>query len=129
MTFPRFMAGLFSLLVLAAGPVRALDIQPYSQEALQGAQTAGKPVALHFHADWCSTCRVQERAFRDLKDDPQLKGISLLVVDYDNERALKRSLKVRSQSVIVVFQGDRETARLGGETRPDRIKTALLTAR
>jgi hypothetical protein len=28
----------------------------------------------------------------------------------------------------VVFRGRKETARIGGETKPEKIKTALLTA-
>ena len=48
-------------LMLFAGWAQALDIQPYTATALQQAQAAGKPVAVHFHADWCSTC-VNQRA-------------------------------------------------------------------
>lgn len=120
---------LFVLLLTVSGLARALDILPYTAAALQQAQAAGKPVAVHFHADWCSTCKAQERAFQAMKDDPALKGIALLVANYDTERDLKKATKVRSQSVVVVFKGDKETARLGGETQPDKLKTALLTAR
>lgn len=125
----NLMISLFFLLMSVSGLARALDIQPYSAAALQQAQAAGKPVAVHFHADWCSTCRAQERAFREMKDDPQLKDVLLLVAHYDDERELKAAMKVRAQSVIVVFRGDKETARLGGDTKPAKIKTALLTAR
>jgi len=115
--------------LLLPGLARALDIQPYTAAGLQQAQAAGKPVAVHFHADWCSTCKAQERAFRAIKDDPDLKDIALLVAHYDDERDLKRAMNVRSQSVIVIFKGMKETARLGGETKPAKIKAALLTAR
>jgi len=124
----RLMIPLFFLLLTVSGLARALDIQPYTAAALQQAQAAGKPVAVHFHADWCSTCKAQEQAFSGLRGDPQLKGITLLVANYDNERELKKTMNVRSQSVVVVFRGSKETARIGGETKPDKIKTALLTA-
>lgn len=117
-----------SLLLTASGLARAIDIQPYTATALQQAQAASKPVAVHFHADWCSTCKAQERVFRDIKDDPELKEMTLLVANYDEERELKRAMSVRAQSVIVVFKGNKETTRLGGETKPASIKTALLTA-
>ncbi|MDX9994776.1 MAG: thioredoxin family protein [Rhodocyclaceae bacterium] len=115
--------------LLLPGLARALYIQPYTAAGLQQLQTAGKPAAVHFHADWCSTCKAQERAFREIKDDPELKDVALLVAHYDDERDLKRAMNVRSQSVIVVFKGAKETARLGGETQPAKIKAALLTAR
>lgn len=107
---------------------RALDIQPYTANSLQQAQAAGKPVAVHFHADWCSTCKAQEQVFKNLQADPQLNGITLLVAHYDNERDLKKAMNVRAQSVVVIFRGSKETARLGGETKADKIKAALLTA-
>jgi len=123
------MTALFVLLASVSGLARSIDIKPYSQDALTRAQAAGNPVALHFHAAWCSTCKAQEKAFKGLKDDPQLQGITLLVVDYDAERQLKRTLKVRSQSVIIVFRGNQETTRVGGETQAEKLKAALLTAR
>jgi thiol:disulfide interchange protein len=95
---------------------------------LQRAQTAGMPVAVHFHADWCSTCKAQEKAFAALRSDPALKGMTVLVADYDKERELKQAMNVRSQSVVVVFKGSKETARVGGETKPEKIKAALATA-
>ena len=115
-------------LLLAAGLARALDIAPYSAAALQQAQAAGTPVALHFHADWCPTCKAQADAFRALSADPQLKPVTLLVADYDKERDLKKTLGVRSQSVLIVFKGAKETARSGGETTPEKLKAALATA-
>ena len=117
----------FPLLALSS-LARALDIQPYTANSLQQAQAAGKPVAVHFHADWCSTCKAQEQVFKNLQADPQLNGITLLVAHYDNERDLKKAMNVRAQSVVVIFRGSEETARLGGETKPDKIKAALLTA-
>jgi thiol-disulfide isomerase/thioredoxin len=124
----KLMIPVFFLLLAVSGLARALDIQPYTANALQQAQASGKPVAVHFHADWCSTCKAQEQAFNSLRGDPQLKGITLLVANYDNERELKQAMNVRSQSIVVVFRGKKETARIGGETKPEKIKAALVTA-
>lgn len=124
----KLMIPVFVLLLAVSGLARALEIQPYTANALQQAQAAGKPVAVHFHADWCPTCKAQEKAFNGLRGDPQLKGITLLVANYDNERELKKAMSVRSQSVVVVFRGSKETARIGGETKPAKIKAALVTA-
>ena len=115
-------------LMMASGLTHALDIQPYAAEKLQKAQAAGKPVALHFHANWCPTCKAQEKAFQSLKADHQLQAATLLVVNYDQERDLKKTLGVRSQSVVIVYKGQRETARIGGETDPAKLKAALTSA-
>ncbi len=38
-----------------------LDAQPFSEAALAQARTSGKPVFAYFTADWCLTCKVNER--------------------------------------------------------------------
>lgn len=127
------MKSLTRLLAAAAlfafsGLASALDIQPYTAAGFQQAQAAGKPVALHFHADWCPTCKAQAQAFRELQADPQLKDMTLLVAHYDDERELKKALNIRAQSMLVVFKGTKETARSGGETKPAKLKAVLQSA-
>ncbi len=106
----------------------ALDIQPFSPELLASEQKAGKVVALHFHADWCPTCRAQERVFSAWKGDSAVPG-TLLIVNYDNERGLRRKLGVRTQSTVIVYKGAAEKARVAGDTDPLALRAALLAAR
>lgn len=122
---PRLFAlACFGLVSFTA---QALEIQPYTPAALSTAQQAGKPVALHFHADWCPTCRAQEKSFQGLKADKEL-DLTLLVVDYDKERELKKQLNVRAQSTVIVYKGAKETARSGGETDAAKLKALLKSA-
>ncbi len=114
-------------LLLGTTSAQALEIRPYSPDALAAARKADGPVALHFHASWCPTCRAQEKVFNDLKPDASL-ALPLLVVDYDKERALKQQLKVHTQSTVIVYRGDKETARVAGETDPAKLKAALQSA-
>lgn len=116
------------LLALNTSLAIALDVQPYSAKAFAELQQAGQPVALHFHADWCPTCRAQEKLFNGWKGDAAVPG-TLLVANYDSERELKKQYGVRSQSTVIVFKGDKETARLGGETDTAKLRAALQTAR
>ena len=105
----------------------ALTITPYSAETFATLQTAGAPVALHFHADWCPTCRAQAKSLDALKADPSLQ-LTVLMVDYDKETTLKKQLNVRSQSTFIVFRGVAEKARQIGETAPDAIRKTLGAA-
>lgn len=125
MTLARLIA--LSALTFAASFAHALTIAPYSATALAAAQKAGDPVAVHFHATWCSTCKAQDRAFNELQADPTLK-LTVLQADYDTEGDLKKQMKVRSQSTLIVFRGSAERARSSGDTQPDRLKALLKTA-
>lgn len=118
---------LSAFLALGAMASHALDIQPYSAAALTQAQKADKPVALHFHADWCPTCRAQEKVLQDLKSEAGL-DLTVLVANYDTEKELKRRFNVRAQSTLVVLHGNKETYRVVGDTSAGGIRGALKSA-
>jgi thioredoxin 1 len=112
----------------SAFAAHALEVKPYTAQALADAQKAGKPVALHFHADWCPTCVAQSKSLTTLKADASLKPVTVLVVDYDKEKDVRKANKVRAQSTFVVFKGAAEVARSGGDTDADKIKATLVKA-
>lgn len=105
----------------------AVQTQAYSPELLKSVQEQGKPVALHFHADWCSTCKAQEKVLEKLKEEPGLE-ILVLIVDYDKEKDLRKNLKVRYQSTFIVYKGKTETTRILGDTDENKIRSGLKTA-
>ena len=116
-----------ALIVGAATLSQALEINPYTAAALAAAQKANKPVAVHFHADWCPTCRAQEKVLQTLKTEPGL-DLTVMVANYDTEKDLKRRFNVRAQSTLVVLRGQQEWARLVGDTSADSIRQALKAA-
>ena len=113
--------------LLASSWSYAINVVPYSSEALAKLQNAGEPVALHFHAEWCPTCKAQAKSLESLKADPSL-NLTVLSVDYDKETALKKQLHVRSQSTFIVYRGAAEKARQIGETSPEAIRKTLSSA-
>lgn len=115
-------------LTVSASLALALDIQPYSPETLAAKQKAGEAVALHFHADWCPTCRAQEKVFNGWKGDAAVPG-TLLIVNYDKERELKRQLGVRTQSTVIAYKGGKESGRLAGDTDPKALRAVLDSAK
>ena len=115
------------LLAFGALVSHALEIKPYSAAALAQAQRANQSVAVHFHADWCPTCRAQMSALQQLKSEKGL-DITVLVANYDTEKDLKLRFKVRAQSTLVVMHGDVETERLVGDTSRLGILQALKSA-
>jgi thioredoxin 1 len=116
----------FALMFMALA-ARALSFEPYTPEALEAAQKAGKAVAVHFHADWCPTCKLQQKSFAKLQAERSLP-LTVLVADYDKVRELKRVMNVRQQSTLVVFRGGEEKGRVTGEAAPDKLRAALNQA-
>ena len=121
-------AGLMAGLLAMTTWVHALELKPFSQSELSAVQQQGRPVVVHFHADWCSTCVAQAKSLETLKADPQLKAMTVLVADYDKEKELRKSMKIRSQSVMVIFKGSQEVTRLAGQSQATDIKAAFLKA-
>ncbi len=110
----------FSLATLS----HALESKPFDQTAFTQAQQAGKTTVLHFHADWCPTCKKQTTSMAQLKSEKDL-DVTVFVANYDEEKQLKKKYGVRVQSTIIVFKGDVEKARLAGQTEVADIKGAL----
>jgi thiol-disulfide isomerase/thioredoxin len=127
--FPRIWirALMGAVIAGAATLAQALEVKPFSAETLAAAQAAGKPVAVHFHAEWCGTCKQQEKAIAQLRSETGL-DVLVLVADYDKEKDLRKALRVRSQSTMVVFRGKDERARLAGDTSAEKFRTALRAA-
>jgi len=113
----------FALASLALA-AQALEIKPYAAAALAEVQKANKPVAVHFHADWCPTCRAQEKVLQTLTSESGL-DLTVLVANYDTEKDLKLRFNVRGQSTLVVLHGQQERARLVGHTSVESIRGAL----
>ena len=66
--------------------------------------------------------------FKGWQGDAAVPG-TLLVVDYDNARDLRRKMGVRTQSTVIVFKGASETGRLAGDTDPAALRAVLGSAR
>lgn len=65
-TAPFLIFGVFALpsayAVQGSGPAESiLSPQPFSESALAEARASGRPVFLWFTADWCVTCKVNEK--------------------------------------------------------------------
>lgn len=116
-----------ALLLASATLSQALEVKPYTPAALAAAEKADQPVALHFRADWCPTCRAQDKVLQSLEADKSLK-LTVLAVNYDTEKALKRQFRVNAQSTLIVLHGPKEVARLVGDTSTQGIRAALAAA-
>jgi thioredoxin 1 len=101
---------LFSSAAFATG-------QPITATELADIEKQGKSAVISTHADWCSTCKKQDKVLSDFMKDPDYKNVVFYQVDYDNQKELLKALKVRSQSTIIVYKNGKEVARATGDTK------------
>jgi thiol-disulfide isomerase/thioredoxin len=123
-TFIRLFAA--ATVIFSAFAAQALTIDDYTPAAIKKAEAAGQSYALVFHADWCPTCRAQAKIFQQIKSDPALKKVTIYNVDYDGEFELRKAVKVRGQSTVIVYKGTKETGRSVADTSADGLKQLLV---
>lgn len=111
---------------LAATPASAQDWTAYSPAAFAEAQSAGKPIVVHVHAAWCPTCRAQLPALDELKAELAPSGVLFMRVDFDKDKDFLRAHRIASQSTILTFRGDTETARSVAQTDRARLRSLVL---
>jgi thioredoxin 1 len=99
--------------------------EPFTQSRLDALNRTGQPALVAIHADWCSTCKTQERVLQELLTQAEFKRITLLRMDFDQQKEAVRSFGVEYQSTLIVFKDGREVGRSTAEQSPVRIAELL----
>ncbi|GAB5447074.1 thioredoxin family protein [Gymnodinialimonas sp.] len=123
---------ILSATAFALAPLSALaNMIDYTPGSAEAAINAGETVFVDFAADWCSTCRSQERTINALRQaNPAYDAaITFYRVDWDDygRGDLATSLNIPRRSTLVMFRGGVEVGRLVAGTREGDIR-ALLDA-
>ena len=122
----RSLLGVLSLLV--AMSALAAETRPFDQATFEALQAANKPVLIDVYADWCPICKAQEPIVSELLTRPEFKDYTVLRVNYDTQKDVRRTLRVSQQSTFVVYRGKQEVARSIGDTQRDSIAATLRKA-
>jgi len=120
---------LAAILGLASFSVQGAEPVPFTQQAFEAAQAAGKPIVVEVAASWCSICAKQGAILADLERSPELNDLTAFRVDFDHQKEALKVLQVRYQSTLIVFRGKAEKGRSTGVTDPVAIKALLMRAK
>lgn len=93
----------------------------FNQESFKQAQKEGKSIILNFHADWCPTCRKQNKVITEILRSADFSKVVWFKVDFDNSESLQKELNVSRQSTLIFYKGESEVNRSIGETQKDRL--------
>lgn len=109
----------FSSLVSLA---MAGEIKPFNQKDFDALTASGKPVVLDISATWCPTCKQQKPIIERLMKQPAYKDVTLLTIDFDDNKPTLKKFKVTMQSTLVAFKGAQEVGRSVGDTTPEGLE-------
>jgi thioredoxin 1 len=118
---------ILSAMATLLAPMPAFARSSFSDAAFKSAAKSGQPVLIEFHADWCPTCRAQEKVVNALVVDPAYRNVIVLRVLFDSEKDLLKRFRVRQQSTLIMYRNGEETARAVGMTNPSEIAQLLKT--
>lgn len=120
---------LLTAAVSLAAPLAQAAGTAYTPDLLEAELAAGKTVFLDFKADWCSTCKAQERVINALKaENPAYEAaISFIDVDWDQwkDSLLVSEYNVPRRSTLLVLKGDAELGRIVAGTGKAEIKALM----
>jgi thiol-disulfide isomerase/thioredoxin len=119
----RTLFAAFSLLVATTS--FAAETKPFDQATFDALQAANKPVLVDVYADWCPTCKQQEPLISALIGSPEFKDYTVLKVNFDTQKDVRKTLRVNYQSTLIVYRGKQEVARSTGDTNKDSIAASL----
>lgn len=125
---PRMTQLLCSALLLILSGASMAAVVPFNQAQYDQAVTAGKPVVVYFHADWCPTCRAQQPIVDKLSKQAMFAPLTIFEADFDTQTDLEKALKVTQQSTFVVFKQGHEVTRSTGQTQEPVIRAVLQKA-
>jgi thioredoxin len=123
--FRALFAGLVAVILVASVPASAAEWTEYSPEALEQAQSEGKPILVDVFAAWCSVCRAQNPILTQLTREPKYKDLVVLKADFDKQKDELKALNVQRQSTLIVFKDGKEVDRSVGDTSQLSIEGLL----
>lgn len=79
-----------------------LNYLDYSEQNLASAQRNGKAVLFFAATIWCQTCQELEKEIKE-RGNSLPPDITILKVDYDNDKVMNKKYSVTSQHTLVVL--------------------------
>jgi thioredoxin 1 len=118
---------LLSAIATMLVPLPAFARSSFSDAAFKSAANSGRAVLIEFHADWCPTCRAQEKAVNKLVGSTY-SNVLVLRVLFDSQKELVKRFGVRQQSTLILYKDGKEVGRAVGVTSSGSISSLLNKA-
>ena len=120
-----------SAAVLATGTLAHAGgaTKDYTPGLIKKALADGKTVFVDYAADWCGTCKRQERVINELRQENEAYGKQMVFVrvDWDDfgNHEVSTSRNIPRRSTLVLLKGDQELGRIVAGTSTAKIKELM----
>ena len=105
------------------------DTTDYTPGAIEAALKRGETVFVGFSADWCGTCKAQERVMDKLRAENPAYDASMTFVrvDWDEfgRHEVTKSRGIPRRSTLIVLRGEEELGRVVAGTSEAQIKALM----
>ena len=110
-------------------PALAVEFVDYTPGLLDAALAEGRTVFVDYGAEWCSTCKRQQRVINALRaEDPSYDAVMMFVkVDWDTYKNadVTVSRNIPRRSTLLVLRGEDELGRIVAGTSESQIKALM----
>ena len=124
------LAAALPLTGFLAGPASAAMLD-YTPGLVANLLAEGRTLFVDFAADWCSTCRAQERVITRLRaENPDYDAaLTFVRVDWDTfgNSDIVRQYAIPRRSTLLILHGQAELGRLVADTRAPNIAALMDT--
>lgn len=93
------MASLISLNIMAG------EITNFTEDKFNQLQSDNAPILIDVKASWCPTCKKQEGVIEEYFEENPDSNITVLKVDYDDQKKWVKYFKAPRQSTLVSYIG------------------------
>ena len=97
----------------------------FTQTQFDSLQSAGQPVVVHIHAAWCDDCKTQDAILSKMMALPELKKVTFLQVNFDEQKEVLKQFNASKQSTLIVFKDGKEQQRSIGDTQDDSVESLV----
>ena len=124
-----FIAASAAFVALAPAGQAGSMTKDYTPGLIKEALDEGKTVFVDYAADWCGTCKRQERVINSLRqENPAYDAAMVFVrVDWDEfgNHDVSTSRNIPRRSTLLVLKGDKELGRIVAGTSTAKIKELM----
>lgn len=101
----RSLALTLLALVFSAAGASAQKKEAFTEERFAALQSQGALVLLDVYADWCPTCRLQQKILADYRAKRPDVPLHVLTIDFDGQKQYVRRFGAPRQSTLILYRG------------------------